>query len=80
MQAWLIETTPRNMGGSSIGVMFGAQALGSSIAPLLGGIIADIYGLSATFYFLAVTICAANVFVFFMPATARSLCRRPRLI
>ncbi len=67
MQAWLIETTPKNMGGSSIGVLFGAQALGSSIAPLLGGIIADNYGLTATFYFLAVTISTASVFVFFMP-------------
>lgn len=67
MQAWLIETAPVNMGGSSIGVLFGAQALGSSIAPLLGGIIADAYGLAATFYFLAVTICAANALVFCMP-------------
>lgn len=67
MQAWLLETTPRNMGGTSIGVLFGAQALGSSISPLLGGIIADQYGLTATFHFLAGTIVAANVFIFFMP-------------
>ena len=38
MQAWLLETTPKNMGGTSIGILFGAQALGSSVAPLLGGI------------------------------------------
>ncbi len=67
MQAWLLETTPKNMGGTSIGVLFGAQALGSSISPLLGGIIADHYGLTATFHFLAATIIAANLFIFFMP-------------
>jgi MFS family permease len=67
MQAWLLETTPKNMGGTSIGVLFGAQALGSSISPLLGGIIADQYGLTATFHFLAGTIVAANLFIFFMP-------------
>ena len=67
MQAWLLETTPKNMGGTSIGVLFGAQALGSSISPLLGGIIADHYGLTATFHFLAGTIVAANLFIFFMP-------------
>ncbi len=67
MQAWLLETTPKNMGGTSIGVLFGAQALGSSISPLLGGIIADRYGLTATFHFLAFTIVAANFFILFMP-------------
>ncbi len=69
LQAWLLETTPRNMGGTSIGVLFGAQALGSSIGPLLGGLVADSYGLTATFAFLAGTIVAANLFILFMPKT-----------
>jgi MFS family permease len=69
LQAWLLETTPRNMGGTSIGVLFGAQALGSSVGPLLGGMVADSYGLIATFNFLAVTIVAANLFILFMPKT-----------
>ncbi len=69
LQAWLLETTPRNMGGTSIGVLFGAQALGSSVGPLLGGLVADGYGLTATFAFLAGTIVAANLFILFMPKT-----------
>jgi MFS family permease len=67
IQAWLLEVTPKNMGGSSIGVLFGAQSLGAAIAPLLGGLIADRWGLSATFYFLAATIVCANLFVLGMP-------------
>jgi MFS family permease len=67
IQAWLLETTPKNMGGSSIGILFGAQALGASVGPLLSGMIADRYGLLATFYFLAATIVIANLFVLFMP-------------
>ncbi|HUL92191.1 MAG TPA: MFS transporter [Burkholderiales bacterium] len=67
LQAWLLETTPRNMGGTSIGVLFGAQALGSSVGPFLAGLVADRYGLSAAFYFLAFTIVLANLFIFFMP-------------
>jgi len=67
MQAWLLETTPKDMGGTSIGVLFGAQALGASAAPLLAGIIADRFGLGATFYFLAGTIVVANLFILFMP-------------
>ena len=68
IQAWLLEVTPKNMGGSSIGVLFGAQSLGASIAPLLGGLIADRWGLPATFYFLAGTIVCANLFILLMPA------------
>jgi len=67
IQAWLLEATPRHMGGSSIGVLFGAQALGAALGPWLAGMVADQHGLGATFYFLAVTIVIANVFVFWMP-------------
>lgn len=67
LQAWLLETTPRNMGGTSIGILFGAQSLGASVAPLVGGIIADRYGLIMTFWFLAGTIVVANLFIFAMP-------------
>ncbi len=69
MQAWLLETTPRNMGGTSVGVLFGAQALGAAIGPLLGGLVADSFGLTATFHFLAGTIVLANLFILFMPRT-----------
>jgi len=67
MQAWLLESTPKNMGGTSIGILFGAQALGSSVAPLVAGMIADRHGLLAVFWFLAATIIVANVFIIWMP-------------
>ena len=67
LQAWLLDATPPNMGGSSIGMLFAIQALGSSIGPLACGIIADRYGLLATFYFLVATIIVANFFIFFTP-------------
>jgi MFS family permease len=71
IQAWLLETTPKNMGGSSIGVLFGAQAIGAALGPLAAGLVADSHGLLAAFYFLAATIVIANVFVFWMPKTAQ---------
>jgi len=67
MQAWLLESTPKNMGGTSIGILFGAQALGSSVAPLIAGVVADRFGLLAVFWFLAGTIIVANLFIFWMP-------------
>jgi MFS transporter, FSR family, fosmidomycin resistance protein len=70
IQAWLLEATPRNMGGSSIGILFGAQAVGAAVGPLLAGMVADRQGLIATFYFLAATIVIANLFVLFTPQGA----------
>ncbi len=67
LQAWLLDATPANMGGSSIGLLFAIQSLGSSIGPLVCGAIADRYGLLATFYFLVATIIVANMFIFFTP-------------
>jgi FSR family fosmidomycin resistance protein-like MFS transporter len=69
LQAWLLDATPAHMAGTSIGIMFGAQAAGAAIGPLIGGVLADHYGIIATFYFLAATIVAANMFIFFTPAT-----------
>lgn len=68
IQAWTLEATPKQMGGSAIGVLFGAQAAGAAVSPLLGGLIADRWGLAATFYFLAGTIVCANLFILAMPA------------
>ena len=72
LQAWLLDATPKHMGGTSIGIMFGAQAVGAAIGPLIGGLIADHYGIIATFYYLAATIVVANMFIFFTPATAEN--------
>ena len=67
LQAWLLDATPANMGGSSIGILFAIQALGSGIGPIICGLIADRYGLPATFYFLVGTIIVANMLIFFTP-------------
>jgi sugar phosphate permease len=71
LQAWLLDATPSGMGGTSVGFLFGLQALGAAIGPFLTGMVADHYGLSATFYFLAVTIVVANVFMFVTPMPER---------
>ena len=67
LQAWMLDATPKNMGGTAIGIMFGCQALGSAIGPAIGGMIADQWGLLSTFYFIGATIVIANFFIFLMP-------------
>lgn len=69
MQAWMLEATPKNMGGTAIGLMFGMQSGAQAIAPVLGGIVADQYGLLAAFYLLAATIILANIMVIWIPST-----------
>jgi predicted MFS family arabinose efflux permease len=69
LQAWLLESTPKNMGGTSIGILFGAQAAGSSISPAPGRDHRRPLGLTATFWFLAATIVIANLFILAMPRT-----------
>ena len=69
IQAWSLEAAPASLGGTVVGIMFGLQALGAAISPWAGGAIADVYGLSAAFYFLTALIVCANVLVLFVPAT-----------
>ncbi len=67
LQAWAIESTPKNLAGTGVGLQFGIQAIGASIAPAVFGMIADAYDIYTGFYFLAGTIALANVLVFFIP-------------
>jgi len=71
MQAWMLDATPKNMGGTAIGLMFGMQSGAQAIAPILGGIVADQYGLLAAFYLLAATIIIANIMVVWIPAHSK---------
>ena len=68
LQAWAMDATPKNMGGSTVGLQFTFSAIGSALAPALCGMIADRYGIYTAFYFLAVTIVFANLIMLLMPA------------
>ena len=72
IQAWSLDAAPTSLAGSVVGIMFGIQALGSAVSPSVGGIIADTYSLSATFYFLTAMIVLGNVLVLFIPDTQRA--------
>ncbi len=67
LQAWLLETTPAHQGGTSIGLLFGAQALGAAISPAVAGVLSDRYGLTAMFWFVTATIVVANLLILLVP-------------
>ena len=64
MQGWMMDLTPPNLGGSATSVMFGMQALFGAAVPVLGGIVADTWGLIEVFYMLAGFMLIANVMMF----------------
>jgi MFS family permease len=67
LQAWAVESTPKHLAGSGVGLQFGITAVGASISPALFGMIADAYDIHTGVLFLAATIIASNFLVMFMP-------------
>lgn len=63
LNAWALDIAPPHLGGTSIGILFASQSLLGGIAPVVGGLIADAYGIEAAFYFIAATVLVANVMI-----------------
>ena len=73
LQAWAVEATPKHLAGTGVGLQFGITAIGGAIAPSLFGIVADAYGLQATFYGLAIAIVLGNFMVMFVPGGGKKV-------
>lgn len=67
MQAWAMENTSKKMAGTTTSLLFTTQALMASSSPLIGGILADQFGIIAAFYFIAGVILAGNIVVVMIP-------------
>jgi MFS family permease len=67
IHSWMMDLAPPAMHGSATSALFGTQSGLSLIIPVLGGYIADLYGVGAVFYLLAATMLAANVLVAMLP-------------
>ena len=68
-----MEAAPQNLTGSIVAVIYGANMGVSFLAPLMAGVIADVYGLpTALLSISAFPLLAAVVMILlFKPATAR---------
>jgi MFS family permease len=63
----MMDLVPPPLAASGTSLLFGAQSVLSTLTPIIGGFIADTYGLLSVFYFLAATMLVANVGVVFLP-------------
>ena len=71
IHSWMMDLTPANLAGSATSLMFGSQAMLATAAPIIGGMIADGWGLGAVFYFLAGGLLAANLALVLLPLAPR---------
>jgi len=67
IHSWMMDMNPPDMHGTATSALFGAQSGLSLPIPIIGGWIADSYGVGAVFYLLAGTMVVANVLVFMLP-------------
>ena len=67
LQSWTMDISEQRMHGSVTSLMFGVESLFSTIIPLAGGIIADLYGLEVTFFLLGGGVLIANMLLPLVP-------------
>jgi MFS family permease len=70
LQAWAVESVPKQLAGAGIGVQFGFTSFGAAISPAFLGLVADKYTIYGAFYLLAGTIILGNLFMAFLPDRA----------
>ena len=69
IQAWQVDRSPPEHVAAITSALFTVQAVLSALAPVVGGFLADRFGLISVFYFLAASVLAGNVLCFLVPKT-----------
>ena len=71
VHGWMMDLAPPGMAGSATSLMFGTQSIFSVVMPVIGGAVADRYGLASVFYLLAASVLVANLVVVVLPREER---------
>lgn len=72
IQSWALEKASPQLGGSMVSLLFGTQSAFSMAVPVLGGMIADAWGIEYVFYALAATIIVAVAIAITIPEHSRA--------
>jgi MFS family permease len=71
IHSWMMDRAPSHLAASLTSTLFGTQSLLSMIGPVIGGWLADRYGLGSVFYFLAGLVLIANLFALAVPRSEK---------
>ena len=66
IHSWMMDLAPPSIRGSATSVLFGTQAGLSIMVPIVGGAVADTWGLTEVFYLIAAVMLVANAMVVFL--------------
>ena len=72
VHSWSMDLVPEKVGGSAISLLFGAQAGFSTLVPIVGGVVADIWGLEMVFMVLALCMGVATSVAYMLPSEKRA--------
>jgi FSR family fosmidomycin resistance protein-like MFS transporter len=72
IQSWAMEKASPQMGGSMVSLLFGTQSAFAMAVPVLGGMIADVWGIEYVFYALAATVVIAVAVAITIPEDGRN--------
>jgi MFS family permease len=67
IHSWMMDLAPAEIGASATSLLFGTQAGLSVLMPIVGGWVADVYGLTEVFYLIAAIMLIANLMVVLLP-------------
>ena len=72
IHGWTLDLAPAHMSGSAVSLLFGTQSAMTMAVPVVGGLIADQWGLNTVFYILTATVSVAACLSFLIPEAKRS--------
>jgi MFS family permease len=72
IHSWMMDLAPADLRGSATSLLFGTQSALSILIPVLGGAVADHFGLTQVFYLIAGIMLLANMAVVFLPRPERT--------
>ena len=67
IHGWTLDLAPSHMAGSAVSLLFGTQSAMTMAVPIVGGMIADVWGLNTVFYILTGTVTMAALMSFMIP-------------
>lgn len=72
IHGWTLDLAADRMSGSAVSLLFATQSAMTMAVPVVGGLIADQWGLSTVFYILTVTVSAAALMSFMIPEAEKA--------